>query len=41
MLFENELDKAGLPVGTIHGNYKKISDNPSEWEFVTQEQAFK
>lgn len=41
MLFENELDKAGLPVGTIHGNYKKISDNPSEWEFVTQERAFK
>lgn len=36
-----EIEKAGLPVGTISGNYKKVSDNPSKWEYLTQEQVFK
>lgn len=35
------IEKAGLPVGTISGNYKKIADNPSKWEYLTQEQVFK
>lgn len=37
---QNILGKAGLPVGTISGSYKKISDNPSQWEYVTQEHIF-
>jgi len=31
------IEKAGLPVGTISGNYKKISDNPSKWEYVPKD----
>ncbi len=38
---ENSMKKAGLPIGTISGNYKKVSDNPSKWEYLTQEQVFK
>lgn len=37
----SEINKAGLPVGTIHGNYKKVSDNPSKWEFITHENVMK
>lgn len=29
-----EFEKAGLPVGTVSGNYKKIADNPSVWDYV-------
>jgi len=34
------IEKAGLPVGTISGNYKKISDNPSKWEYLSQDEIF-
>ncbi len=27
------IEKAGLPVHTRHGNYVKVSDNPSKWEY--------
>ena len=29
-----ELEKSGLPVGTVHGEFKKVSDNPARWERV-------
>lgn len=28
------IEKAGVPIGTVSGNYKKISDNPSKWEWI-------
>lgn len=40
--FDNkEMVKAGLPVGTISGNYKKISDNPAMWKYLTEEEILK
>ncbi len=35
------LEKAGLPVGTISGNYRKVADNPSKWEWVTHEEMMR
>lgn len=32
-----EIEKAGKPIGTISGNYRKVADNPSKWEWVTHE----
>lgn len=40
-LYDEIMNKAGLPTGTISGNYKKVADNPSKWEYVTQEQILK
>lgn len=31
-----EIEKAGVPVGTVSGNYRKVSDNPSKWEWITR-----
>lgn len=41
LLHGDYIEKAGLPVGTIRGNYKKVADNPSRWEYLTQEKIFK
>ena len=30
--FNREFGKGGLPVGTVYGDRKKVSDNPSKWE---------
>lgn len=35
--FNREFGKGGLPVGTVHGERKKVSDNPSKWERVGKE----
>ena len=40
-VYDEIVNKAGLPIGTISGNYKKVADNPSKWEYVTQEQVLK
>lgn len=29
-----EIEKAGVPVGTVSGNYRKVSDNPPKWEWI-------
>lgn len=36
-LYDEFMQKAGLPVGTVHGFYKKVSDCPSKWEYVKSE----
>lgn len=32
-----ELEKSGMPVGTVHGDFKKTSDNPAKWERIRKE----
>ena len=28
------IEKAGVPIGTVSGNYQKTADNPSVWEWI-------
>lgn len=40
-VYEKWLIKAGFPVGTIHGFYKKVSDCPARWEYVDYDEMLK